>query len=671
VNVTDVAPVVTAAQVFSIDETASTDAAVGTVATTGDKNGVTFSILSGNTDGKFAINAATGAITLANGAVLDREATPSYTLTVRATDGTNNSDVAVTVNVTDVAPVVTAAQVFSIDETASTAAAVGTVATTGDKSGVTFSLVSGNEANLFAIDAASGAITLANGAVLDREATPSYTLTVRASDGTNNSDVAVTVNVTDVAPVVTAAQVFSIDETASTDATVGTVATTGDKSSVVFSIVSGNTGGAFAMNAATGAITLASAGVLSRETTPSYTLTVRATDGTTMSDVGVTVNVNATTPPSGQTLTGGSGADTLIGGAGNDTLDGRAGNDTLSGLAGNDTLTGSSGDDRLSGGDGIDTASYATANSAVKVSLATTSSQKTGGAGTDTIDSIENLIGSAFNDELTGNAGANRISGGSGNDVLTGGAGVDTLDGGQGSDTYILAALSEKTGAEIIDTGISGTDELRYAASTTGTLVLSAGDTGLERVVIGTGSASAAVVTGTTALSVDASTVANGLTIIGNAGVNTLTGSAYNDVLEGGRGNDILFGGAGNDTLTGGAGNDVMNGGAGADSFVFNTAPNASNNKDTISDFSVGEDRLLLLKSVLKELGITGSTLGADAFWAAPGAKSGHDATDRIIYDTSSGALYYDPDGIGRAASIQIAQMQAGLSLSATDIFVI
>ena len=64
--------------------------------------------------------------------------------------------------------------------------------------------------------------------------------------------------------------------------------------------------------------------------------------------------------------------------------------------------------------------------------------QDTGGAGTDTLASIENLTGSAFDDTLTGDAGANVISGLAGDDILTAG-GNDTLDGGDGTDTASYA----------------------------------------------------------------------------------------------------------------------------------------------------------------------------------------------------------------------------------------
>jgi hypothetical protein len=60
--------------------------------------------------------------------------------------------------------------------------------------------------------------------------------------------------------------------------------------------------------------------------------------------------------------------------------------------------------------------------------------QVTGGSGTDTLISIENLTGSNSADTLTGSSGANSLNGGTGNDTLAGGTGDDTLDGGTGAD---------------------------------------------------------------------------------------------------------------------------------------------------------------------------------------------------------------------------------------------
>jgi Ca2+-binding RTX toxin-like protein len=94
---------------------------------------------------------------------------------------------------------------------------------------------------------------------------------------------------------------------------------------------------------------------------------------------------------------------------------------------GNDRLDGGEGDDTLWGGDGNDAVTYGAAAAAVTVDLSWLEEQNTYGAGWDTLLSIEDLIGSAFGDALSGNGGANRLTGGAGGDTLTGGAGVDVF----------------------------------------------------------------------------------------------------------------------------------------------------------------------------------------------------------------------------------------------------
>jgi serralysin len=64
--------------------------------------------------------------------------------------------------------------------------------------------------------------------------------------------------------------------------------------------------------------------------------------------------------------------------------------------------------------------------------------QATGGSGSDTLISIENLIGSGFNDSLTGNTANNVLDGGAGSDFLNGGTGADTMLGGDGTDSYAV-----------------------------------------------------------------------------------------------------------------------------------------------------------------------------------------------------------------------------------------
>ncbi|WP_448108960.1 retention module-containing protein [Pseudomonas azerbaijanoccidentalis] len=208
------------------------------------------------------------------------------------------------------------------------------------------------------------------------------------------------------------------------------------------------------------------------DTTPDYHGSYTASDNHGGSD-----NANVTISyQDGHTLTGTAGNDTLVAGNGdnvinagdgNDILTAGTGNNTLHGDAGNDLLFSGIGNDLLDGGTGNDTASYAHATSAVTVNLGTSGPQNTFGAGTDTLTAIENLIGSDFNDKLTGDNNSNIITGGLGNDVLKGeggddfligGLGNNTLTGGSGADTFQW--LKGNSGHDVITDFTPGTDKL-------------------------------------------------------------------------------------------------------------------------------------------------------------------------------------------------------------------
>ena len=177
-------------------------------------------------------------------------------------------------------------------------------------------------------------------------------------------------------------------------------------------------------------------------------------------------------------IDGGAGSDTMVGGVGNDTYYVRDSGDVVTEVSGEGTdtvysylgsytlstnvenahikstgqanLTGNSrnnviyagkGNNVLDGGAGGDTLSYNSGHTAgVKVSLALTTAQTTGGSGTDTIKNFEHLSGTKYADQLTGNSGANKLTGYDGNDTLDGGAGNDTLVGGVGKDVLIGGA---------------------------------------------------------------------------------------------------------------------------------------------------------------------------------------------------------------------------------------
>ncbi|MHC8368067.1 retention module-containing protein [Pseudomonas sp. ZT5P21] len=198
-------------------------------------------------------------------------------------------------------------------------------------------------------------------------------------------------------------------------------------------------------------------------TTPNYHGTYTANDHHGGSDsAGVTI-----TYQDGHTLTGTAGDDVLVAGTGgnvinagdgNDVLTAGTGNNELHGGAGNDLLYGGAGNDLLDGGTGIDTASYAHATAGVKVDLSLLGGQNTVGAGTDTLTAIENLIGSDFDDKLTGDTHNNIITGGLGNDLLIGGLGNNTLTGGTGADTFQW--LKDNSGHDVVTDFTPGTDKL-------------------------------------------------------------------------------------------------------------------------------------------------------------------------------------------------------------------
>jgi serralysin len=161
--------------------------------------------------------------------------------------------------------------------------------------------------------------------------------------------------------------------------------------------------------------------------------------------------------------------------------------------------------------------------------------------------------------------------------------------------------------------------------------------------------------------------------LTGSAFGDTLTGDSGINILSGLAGNDTLNGGAGSDTLIGGAGNDRLTGGNGADRFVFNFAPNATSNKDTITDFTSGTDKIQLSKAVMTALGSTLGTLATGQFWSGASVTAGHDSDDRIVYNTTTGALYYDADGSGSGAAVQLALLGTSThpSLLYTDLQII
>ena len=292
---------------MSVAEDASNGAVVGTVTASDPDTGdtLTYSITAGNDDGIFAINSATGQITIADKTSLNYEAAASHSLTVKVTDngvGALNDTATITVNVTDVNESPTADDAtLSVAEDASNGAVVGTVTTADPDAGdtLTYSITAGNGDGIFTINSSTGQITIADNSNLNFESATSYGLTVQVEDAGGLTDTAaVTVNVTNVNedPTVNSAS-FSIDEHSADGSAVGAITGSdpdaGD--SLSYSIIAGNDQGLFSINSATGAITINNGIDLDFEVSPTHTLTIRVTDSGSpplSKTATVTINLN-------------------------------------------------------------------------------------------------------------------------------------------------------------------------------------------------------------------------------------------------------------------------------------------------------------------------------------------------------------------------------------------
>ncbi len=293
-------------------------------------------------------------------------------------------------------------------------------------------------------------------------------------------------------------------------------------------------------------------------------------------------------------LTGNSLAQTLYGNAGANVLDGGGGGDTLKGYGGDDTYVINSSSDLVfeSSGQGSDTI-----NSRVSYVLAAGQSVETlkftSASGTGNLN-------------LTGNEVAQTLTGNNGNNILDGGGGGDTMRGYAGDDTYVINSASEL----VFESNGQGSDTVNSRVSYT----LAAGQS-VETLkftsVSGTGN----------------------YNLVGNEVAQTLLGNNGDNLLDG----------------KGGA--DILRGYGGADTFRFSTTL-GSGNVDHIVDFSAADDTIRLDQTIFAALGL--GTLNPAAYKDITGGVA-VDSSDRILYDHSTGALYYDADGSGTTPRIQFA----------------
>jgi hypothetical protein len=473
--------------------------------------------------------------------------------------------------------------------------------------------------------------------------TTTITVTVTDSQGAGSSDSFVlTVKPVNDALVIVPAT-FSVSEYTTNGTALGTVAVSdpdpGDTVSA-FAITGGNTGNAFAINAA-GQIVVSDATKIDFEQLTQYVLTVKATDnnqglgkgtkafGTntvtvniidqsfdlmvpavdvansvtvlkvanelivrrnaTAVDFGVAPRLSPNSPRnieledvSSLTIDGGTDSDTVVLDASLNSV-GVLASHKFAGLI------------IVNGNDGNDVLNASAINSnLLEVCF-------DGGAGDDFAQA-----GSEF-DLLVGGNGNDTLNGGSGNDVLEGGAGDDALSGGKGDDQYLFDVAATAETDTLTELRDEGTDLLDFATLTETVMVNLTSETQLAAHVnrliktSATGTASLAghfenVSGGSGNDSITGNAAAN--RIFGNEGNDTLRGGAGNDILDGGNGNDFvfgdaghdqLFGGLGNDVLSGNAGNDKLNGGAGRDSLLGGSG-NDLLSGGTGNDLIFGED---------------------------------------------------------------------------------
>ncbi|OKH30228.1 hypothetical protein NIES2119_31335 [[Phormidium ambiguum] IAM M-71] len=298
----------------------------------------------------------------------------------------------------------------------------------------------------------------------------------------------------------------------------------------------------------------------------------------------------------------------IIGSEFDDILIGNSSDNLIEALAGKDLLIGNAGNDTLNGGEDIDTVSYRRDPMRAIVNL----EQNTAKDGFDNYDqlfNIENVVGSIFNDEITGDANANIITAGYGNDLIYGREGNDSIYGETGEDAIFAQAGDDLIvggkGADTID-GSTGDDTASYFNSETGVAVslltgkgwagdalgdtltqienligsefidTLIGDNGNNRIdgLAGTdfidGGLGDDTIDGGDDRDRIQGSAGNDL-LYGKAGVDYIEGGEGNDILDGGEGNDQLYGQLGNDTIDGGTGNDYLEGGDGDDSLAGNS----------------------------------------------------------------------------------------------------
>lgn len=633
-NVVNDAPVDGDAAANTISEGATNGATVaGLSIAANDVNGgpLVYSLLD-NAGGRFAINAATGVVTVANATLLNFEAATSHQIIVQASSGAESASASFTINVTNAAPAAPTdanGAANRVSEHATNGTVVGGLTLTApDPHGgtVTYSLID-DAGGRFAINGA-GVVTVANASLLDADTQASHTITVQASDGLLTSSSNLAVNLIDeidsywtgtagndafTVPDVQDWQLTGLDGNDTLTGGVGDDILIGGSGNNnlyggggndTFLVDSAGSNDIFDGGAGADTIKFAANNVI---------VSIRSIVGVELIDSGSFTNVgfqgtdrNDVWDFSGMA---GVGTMSIYAGLGHDNINGSQGNDILRGQDGNDVLYGNNGDDIFEGGVGDDALIGGAGNDLFLVGDGAGQDGYDGGAGFDEIrayqknagiclaslTNVEKISSGGFAgawiglqylltvanwdftnvqlDGITSISGGNQadtIIGSAGNDVIIGGYGADTLKGGAGDDTFVYGQ-SDGTNYrfDAVDGG-AGWDKL--VANGAGATIEIGSMTGVEEISTG-GFANVALVTTTGNDTLDLRT----LTVTGkfaafalNNGDDVFYGTAGADFVDGGGGNDFIDTGDGDDTiqLSFGAGWDDIRGGAGYDKII-------------------------------------------------------------------------------------------------------
>ncbi|MFI0848969.1 hypothetical protein [Mesorhizobium sp. IMUNJ 23232] len=397
-------------------------------------------------------------------------------------------------------------------------------------------------------------------------------------------------------------------------------------------------------------------------------------------------------------LTGNAFAQTLIGGAGANRLHdgGKGAADILRGFGGDDTYVVYNAGDLIEDTAGNDRV-LAGVSFALKAGWAIEALATTSGSGKGTI----NLTGNELSQEIVGNAGENVLSSGAvgGVDTLRGLGGNDIYrvynagdivveEASQGSADRVMTSVSYALGAgvyvEMLTTNssaataaidLTGNALHQEIIGNAGANVLSDGGVGKADTMSGLGgndiyriyNSGDTIVETSSQGTADRVMAAVDYKLGAGVYVESLTtnGSSGKSAIDL-TGNEIaqeIIGNAGDNRLEGREGNDTLRGLGGEDTLVFNTKLGTAN-VDTILDFNVADDRFLLSDAIFTKLN-TGVMLSG--YFRANTTGLAQDSNDHIIYETDTGKLFYDADGLGGAAGIQFAKLAVGLALTNAD----